>query len=304
MNDFILNTKLEDELSWLNGRYLFCSISGGKDSVAMALWLKSQGVLFNPLFIDTGWEHSATYEYINNILSPLFGAFTIIKNTKYQNEDQRKDGWNFGFEQMILKKKMFPSGAVKFCTHELKLNPLRNFYDEIRPKLKAKPINAVGLRRQESFKRSLLDDIQEQDEATTWRPILNLNENDVIDLHHKYNVPPNPLYLKGYTRVGCYPCIYSRKDEIKLLSIDDPQRIKQIQHLEERVSKLRDQKKRATFFKSRRKDKEPQSIVDVVEWSKGKDRDLAHSQQKLEEDGCMRWGLCEPVGMQLELFKA
>ena len=41
-------------------RKVVCSISGGKDSAAMALWLTEQGVEVDArIFMDTGWEGGA-----------------------------------------------------------------------------------------------------------------------------------------------------------------------------------------------------------------------------------------------------
>lgn len=35
---------------------IVASVSGGKDSTAMCLWLQEQGLEFTPVFLDTGWE--------------------------------------------------------------------------------------------------------------------------------------------------------------------------------------------------------------------------------------------------------
>lgn len=44
-------------LDFLKDRPLVANVSGGKDSTAMALFLIDQGVDFEPVFCDTGWEH-------------------------------------------------------------------------------------------------------------------------------------------------------------------------------------------------------------------------------------------------------
>jgi hypothetical protein len=51
-------------LERLNGRRVVASISGGKDSAAMGLWLMEQGIEYDRVFADTGWEHPLTYEYL------------------------------------------------------------------------------------------------------------------------------------------------------------------------------------------------------------------------------------------------
>lgn len=298
-----INKDLKGEFNWLNNRPVFASISGGKDSTALGLFLKENEIKFTPIFIDTGWEHETTYEYINDVLVPLFGKFIIIKNEKYFQDDPE---WSGGMEQLIKKKKMFPSGVIKFCTRDLKIVPIQNFYAQIRADHRLKPINVVGIRAEESNNRAQMKKIEEQDEASVWRPLINHLECEIIGLHKKHSVTPNPLYLKGASRVGCYPCIFARKQEIRHMSFVDPDRIKHIEHLENKVNELRrDDQRKATFFKSKRKDKEPMFINDIVNWSRQhKNKDL-DDKEEIENSGCMRWGLCEPLikrGDQLNLF--
>lgn len=303
VNSYPINKDLKGEFSWLNNRPVFASISGGKDSTALGLYLKDNNIKFTPIFLDTGWEHPYTYEYINDVLKPLFGPFIVLKNEKYFKEDK---AWSGGMEQAIKYHKMFPSGFAKFCTIELKIIPVQNFYSTIRANIKIKPVNVVGIRAQESHKRSLMEKIEEQDEATVFRPLLNHKEIDVIQMHKKHNVTPNPLYLKGASRVGCYPCIYARKHEIRHLSFSDPSRIEHIENLENKVNELRrSDQRQSTFFKSRRKDKSPMNINQIVEWSKQDKNQTLDDQDEIENNGCMRWGLCEPLikqGQQLTLF--
>jgi 3'-phosphoadenosine 5'-phosphosulfate sulfotransferase (PAPS reductase)/FAD synthetase len=91
----MVNAGLVGELAWLNGRPLFASLSGGKDSTALGLWLRAQGVQFTPVFMDTGWEHPATYEYIQSVLVPLFGEFVVLRNEKYfQSVPDWGGAWN------------------------------------------------------------------------------------------------------------------------------------------------------------------------------------------------------------------
>jgi hypothetical protein len=51
-------------LDKLAGRRVIASVSGGKDSAAMSLWLMEQDIDHDRVFLDTKWEHPATYEYL------------------------------------------------------------------------------------------------------------------------------------------------------------------------------------------------------------------------------------------------
>lgn len=299
----MINEKLPAPYKQFEGRPLYASISGGKDSTALGLWFKERGIKFTPIFLDTGWEHEATYEYIQDVLVPMFGDFIILRNEKLFDASEE---WRGGMEQALRYHKMFPSGVVKFCTRELKVTPVQNFYAQVRYETKHKPINAVGIRAEESARRAEMSEIEEQDEATVWRPLISVTEDEIIAMHSEHKVPPNPLYIKGASRVGCYPCIYARKHEIRHMSYADPARIDYIEELERKVNALRrPEQRQATFFKSRRKDKQPMGIREIVEWSRT-DRGGAYldDQEDIEDAGCMRWGMCErPAWEKLPLFK-
>ena len=288
------NEGLTGELAWLNGRRLFASMSGGKDSTALALWLRAQGVRFTPVFCDTGWEHPTTYAYIRDVLEPVFGAFTVVRNEKLFQADPE---WAGGMEQGTKKFRMFSSGRHRWCSYYLKVLPAQNLFAEVQYADGAKPVNAVGIRAQESASRSKMTQTEEQDEATVWRPLIDWTEAQVIEAHAAAGLKPNPLYLTGASRVGCYPCIFARKHEIRHLAAVAPERIDRIAELEERVTQLRQDGNpdaaQATFFRSKLKGVPKMSVREVVEWSRTKGGDVIDDVSELEEQGCMRWGLCE-----------
>lgn len=304
IGDAMINTDIQGSLSWLNDRPLMVSMSGGKDSTALGLYLKRQGIRFTPVFCDTGWEHPATYDYIRDVLEPAFGRFVVLRNESLWSSPE---GWRGGMETAVYKHKIFPSGVVKFCTRELKVTPAQNYFSSERLRLGVKPINAVGIRAEESAKRSTMEEVEEQDEATVWRPLIKWTEEQVIALHREEAMPPNPLYIKGAARVGCFPCIYARKSEIRHMSYTAPERIHELAELERRLNEHRaahGKEPTATFFKSRREDKTPMFIADIVEWSRQDRRQgYVDDVDEIEDEGCMRWGLCErPEPVQLSLF--
>lgn len=53
--------------------------------------------------------------------------------------------------------------------------------------------------------------------------------------HKGMFLAPNPLYLNGLSRVGCWPCIYARKEEIRLIAEVDYGRIVRIRQIEART---------------------------------------------------------------------
>ncbi len=67
-----------------------------------------------------------------------------------------------------------------------------------------------------------------------WRPLIKWAIADVLAIHERYRVPLNPLYGIGAQRVGCFPCIMSRKAEIRLIAQQFPERIDAIRKAEQR----------------------------------------------------------------------
>lgn len=277
----------------LSGRRVVASVSGGKDSAATSLWLSEMGIEHDRVFCDTGWEHEDTYEYIRGPLEQKLGPITWLIPPRQM-------------ENLIEHKGMFPSRLRRFCTQELKVRPLAKHIKAI-VDAGEDVVNAVGIRAGESEARSKMPAWEWQDgfDCEVWRPLLEWSEQDVIDIHHRHGLRPNPLYLRGASRVGCWPCVYARKDELRMIADTDSKRIDRIRELEKRVAVIAQARVEArgdqlenppTFFQSRsRGSGECWPIDKVVQWSRtsrgGKQFELFTADAK--DQGCMRWGLCE-----------
>ena len=251
------------------GDRLIVGVSGGKDSTATCLHLMEQGLSksdFDRVFMDTGWEHPITYKHLDELEKTIGPIIRLRHNVKVKDEHkglidaiEADLGFESDFVRLIVRWHDFPNYFKKWCTRELKLAPLKKWLDT----LDFDPINVIGIRREESQKRSKYQKIEwnRHLDAYSYRPILEWKLQDVIDIHGRFGLRPNPLYLKSSDRVGCYPCIYARKSEIRDL---DQSRIDVIKILEKHVNEYRRSKGidlKTGFF-------EKSPIEQIYEWSK------------------------------------
>lgn len=214
------------------------------------------------------------------------------------------------FLDLCLWKGRFPSTRARFCSEELKRNPIITQVQN--PLLDAGDdvISWQGVRADESLARRDLPEneckIVNANGAELWnfRPIITWNVDQVFAMHRKHGVKPNPLYSQGMSRVGCMPCIHARKDELLLIGQRFPEEVARVVEWERLVSEG-SKRDMSTFFSA---DKTPGAhqtdfslempgIERVIEWAQtgrgGKNLDLFRT---LEEDGplCTSvYGLCE-----------
>jgi 3'-phosphoadenosine 5'-phosphosulfate sulfotransferase (PAPS reductase)/FAD synthetase len=216
------------------------------------------------------------------------------------------------FLDVCLIHGRFPSRKAKFCTEDLKLAPL---FATRTPLLEAgvSTVDWVGERAAESKARANKPILERRQEASgasrvVYRPIHGWTAAETFAIAKRHGVRPNPLYLLGASRVGCWPCINSQKGEIALVAKHTPQIIDRLREWERLVSLVcrRDQsagEAYATFFAM---DKTPgddddwsRSAIDkVVEWTKtsrgGRQFDLIQAIEREDSPSCFsQYALCE-----------
>lgn len=205
--------------------------SGGKDSQACLIHSVKKYGQKNVLavFCDTGWEHEITVSHVGDVCRSMGVELLTLKGERQ-------------FAELCVHKHIFPTGARRFCTVELKVKPFIDWILEQDESF----IIVQGIRASESAKRAKFDvecdyfkeyhinratyrkaDVLEwakTHDASVVRPIFSWSAQQVIDYILDNGQRPNELYERGCSRVGCFPCVYARLNEIRVVANDEKYR--------------------------------------------------------------------------------
>jgi 3'-phosphoadenosine 5'-phosphosulfate sulfotransferase (PAPS reductase)/FAD synthetase len=185
------------------------SISGGKDSTACLLYMleraKKEDVI--PVFCDTKWEADETYEYLFYLEKAL-----DIEIVRIESE---------GMWALCERKKFVINRHMRSCTMELKIKPFQKWLKENFVGSE-EFIVVQGLRREESKARENTEVFEliksiiagKKFYIPTLYPIAYWSEDRVFEYIESKSIKVNPLYKKGFKRVGCMPCVNASKYEI------------------------------------------------------------------------------------------
>lgn len=260
-------------------------VSGGKDSTALLLWMvRESGIPEEQIrvtFNYIGNDADETVEHVR-MLSRRVLAYDAIEFL-YPPLD---------FYELARKKNRFPGAKSRFCTQELKMKPCKAYIDNL---LRAgyDVIAVNGIRADESEKRSKLSEwgsaLESYYGIPEWRPLIKWKIEDVWLIHKRYGIPPNPLYAKGAQRVGCLPCIMSRKSEIRMIAREFPERIEFLARNEfmgtggfhgfrPRKSVPQAMCSQTYFSEKQQREFKVPSIHDAVAWSRTKDHKKDNTQ--------------------------
>jgi 3'-phosphoadenosine 5'-phosphosulfate sulfotransferase (PAPS reductase)/FAD synthetase len=183
-------------------KHIVC-FSGGKDSTALILWAIENLPDFMTVFCDTGWEHPITYAYVEEINQTLlYGSLITLVSAKYDS-----------FVDLCVLKGRAPSAKARFCTEALKVRPMIDWLKTLDDEVTV----YQGIRADESVSRAKMEARQWSDDYDAWieRPLLTWTAERCFATMAAHGVKPNPLYLMGAGRVGCFPCVMVNMRELK-----------------------------------------------------------------------------------------
>jgi len=184
------------------------SISGGKDSSALAIYLRDRDKwrerLGKPIsektelldmeyvFCDTREELKETYEYLDKLEAYLGKKIIRLSDDR-------------GFDHWLKDREGFlPSPQIRWCTQELKIKPFEKYVgDDV-------VYSYIGIRADEdrkgylSHKKNIIGVFPFREDG--------IDRDDVIRILEESGAGM-PEYYRWRTRSGCYFCFFQRKAE-------------------------------------------------------------------------------------------
>jgi 3'-phosphoadenosine 5'-phosphosulfate sulfotransferase (PAPS reductase)/FAD synthetase len=169
------------------------SLSGGKDSAALAIYMRDRVPNMEYIFHDAGKELDETIAYISRLEAVL--GKPIHRTTPPNSFDH----WYKVYGEIV------PSNHRRWCTRMLKLKPFEDWIgdDDV--------INYVGIRADEdrigyiSTKPNIKAVFPFREDGLVYADIVRILEQSGLGL---------PTYTNwGRTRSGCYFCFYQQKIE-------------------------------------------------------------------------------------------
>ena len=187
-----------------------CLISGGKDSTALALYMRDRHpeVSMEYVFCDTGEELDETYEYLARIEAYLGAAIVRLSPTDVQ---QFREG---AFRHYLkMYRDFLPSPQARWCTRKLKIEPFEDYVGD-------DPVLLyVGIRADENRDGY----ISTKPNITAVFPFKadGVGKEDVRRILEQSGVG-FPSYYAWRSRSGCYFCFFQRKIEWVSLHDEHP----------------------------------------------------------------------------------
>ena len=184
------------------------SISGGKDSAALAIYLKEKypNREFKYLFFDTQEELQDTYDYLNKLQS-ILGIQIEYKLPKKS------------FKELLLQHNDYlPSPTERWCTIKMKLETFLNTMQEFKDYT---IYNYVGIRADENREGLIPTDehivtvMPFKDDGITLNDVKRILYNAGVGLPAYYDIVYDEKYDIEYfrSRSGCYFCFFMRQIE-------------------------------------------------------------------------------------------
>ena len=176
------------------------SFSGGKDS-QVVLDLVTRAIpptAFEVIYADTGYELPPSLELYEDVKRYYGERFPSLKFSTARNHESVLNYWD---------KIGTPSDTHRWCCSVMKTAPLYRML-KVDGNKQARVLTFDGVRAEESTRRSAYNRIGKGKHINTFNahPILDWSVTETFLYIMLHQLPNNPAYRLGFSRVGCVIC--------------------------------------------------------------------------------------------------
>jgi len=198
-------------------------VSGGKDSAALAIYLKQTYPEIDPeyVFSDTDCELPETYDFLERLEALLGKEIIRINALDYMNIEKKPGRKAFDIFLNEYYGGFLPSPQARWCTGVLKIKPFEKYVGN------STAFSYIGIRNDEdregyvqkkppkiSQKQNIIPVYPFKDDGLTLYDIKRVLEGSGIGF---------PDYYKWRSRSGCYFCFYQQIGEWQGLKENHPE---------------------------------------------------------------------------------
>lgn len=168
-------------------------LSGGKDSAALAIYMRDKVPDMEYFFADTGAELPETLEFVD-LMEDYLGKEIIRLNA------------GKGFDYYLkLNGNFLPTARSRWCTINLKLKPFEQFVGD------NDVISYVAIRADEPYRTGYISTKPNISAKYPFKEA-GLVKEDIVRILEESGIGM-PKYYDWRSRSGCYFCFYQRKIE-------------------------------------------------------------------------------------------
>lgn len=199
------------------------SVSGGKDSAALAVYLKQHypEIPAEYVFCDTGTELPETYEYLEKMEAVLGIKIKHVNALEMLGVRQIPGRTAFDWFLQERYSGFLPSPRMRWCTRVLKIQPFEHFVGD------TKCFSYIGIRADEARDGYVA---QKKPPVISERPNIvpiypfrddGIRMPDVKRILEESGLG-FPDYYRWRSRSGCYFCFYQQRGEWQRLREEHP----------------------------------------------------------------------------------
>ena len=169
------------------------SLSGGKDSTALAIYMKDKIENLEYVFCDTGNELPETYEYLDKM--EVYLGKEIVR----LNPDRP-------FKHYLqVYRGVLPDARTRWCTRKLKIEPFEHYVGN------STCYNYIGIRADEQHRKGY---ISTKSNIIPQYPFIEggIRKADVFRILEESGIGL-PKYYEWRSRSGCYFCFFQQRIE-------------------------------------------------------------------------------------------